>query len=417
MAVVLPGLIGCCIGAALVWFFGVRRSQAARKKELRRKSALLSGAAQQMRAPLNEVLGLVQAFTLHAEEFSAESKSRIDAIAGAGATAKAVMLDMLDILDIESGQTRIKRSVELLPEVADFIRRTNRARAEKIGVTLNVDLKASARGWFLFDILRVRQCVGAMVRQCVLQSGGGAVSVTIEAIEKTKRGNARLIVVNVSDQSAGMEQETAELYFSGEEFTRNKLLMAAGASPLSLIVARMMAREMGGDLKVRSAPGEGVKFRLEIPAKFARAAQEGSRASDLTPFDIASRMMKNRTVLVVEDNSVNLRVLEAYLSRLGLGKLLTAANGEEAIRILGKEKCDVVLMDIRMPVMDGLTATKHIRAADTEWRDIPIIAVTAAAGGDEREACMRAGMNAFLPKPVSAEELYERLGRACADAA
>lgn len=416
MVVILTGLTCFCLGAALAWLVGVRFAQANQRKHLRRKSALLSGAAQQMRAPLNDVLGLIQTLAFHADDLSSDNKERVDAIAGAGANAKAVMLDVLDILDVDAGQTRIKRSVELLPEIADFIERTNRARASKAGVKLDIDVKTSARAWFLFDVLRLRQCVGAMVRQCVLQSGGGTVSVAIEGLEPKKGKKMRRIAVSVVDQSPGLEQETAELYFSAEEFTRNKLLMNAGASPLSLIIARMMAREMGGDIRVKSAPGEGVAFRLEIPAKFARAAHEDSRASDLSPLDVARRLMGERTVLVVEDNSVNLRVIEAFLSRTAPKKILTAPNGEEALKILEKERCDVVLMDIQMPVMDGLTATKRIRGADTPWRNVPIIAVTAGARGDEREACARVGMNGFLSKPVSPEELYERLARACADA-
>ncbi|MEQ8934652.1 MAG: response regulator [Amphiplicatus sp.] len=415
MVAILIGVSCFFLGAALAWLVGVRFAQANQRKQLRRKSALLSGAAQQMRAPLNDVLGLIQTLAFHADDLSPENNERIGAIAGAGANAKAVMLDVLDILDVEAGQTRIKRSIELLPEIADFIERTNRARAAKAGVKLDIDVKASARAWFLFDVLRLRQCVGAMVRQCVLQSGGGTDSVIIEALEPKKGKKMRRIAVSVADQSPGLEQETAELYFSAEEFTRNKLLMNAGASPLSLIIARMMAREMGGDLRVKSAPGDGVAFRLEIPAKFARAAHEDSRPSDLSPFDVARRLMSERTVLVVEDNSVNLRVIEAFLSRTAPKKILTAPNGEEALKILEKERCDVVLMDIQMPVMDGLTATKRIRASDTSWRNVPVIAVTAGARGDEREACARAGMNGFLSKPVSPEELYERLARACAD--
>ncbi len=200
MVVILTGLTCFCLGAALAWLVGVRFAQANQRKHLRRKSALLSGAAQQMRAPLNDVLGLIQTLAFHADDLSSENKERVDAIAGAGANAKAVMLDVLDILDVDAGQTRIKRSVELLPEIADFIERTNRTRAAKAGVKLDIDVKISARAWFLFDVLRLRQCVGAMVRQCVLQSGGGTVSVAIEALEPKKGKKMRRIAVSVVEE-------------------------------------------------------------------------------------------------------------------------------------------------------------------------------------------------------------------------
>ncbi len=410
-ASIVAALIGLTLGAALAWLFGVKRYAAALREETRNKEALLDSAAQQMRAPLNDVLGLVQTLAFRSKEFSAENAELIDTIVGAGANVKAVLLDVFDILDLESGRMRIKRGVDYLPEIADFIERTNRRRAEKAGVALDIDVAASAQAWFQFDALRVRQCVGSMTRQCVLQGPGGAVSVFIEVVDQKKRKKGRRIVVTVKDNSAGMVQEEAERYFSPKDFSQNSFLMNSGASPLSLIVARLLAREMRGKLAVKSAPGAGVAFRLEVPANFVRKAHKEDPAARLTPFDVASLLMRDKVVLAVDDNSVNLRVLEAFLSRLSPKKILTAANGAEALKVLRDETCDIVLMDVRMPVMDGLAATKEIRASRAAWRSVPIIAVSAAAADDAREACAGAGMDAFLAKPVSAEELYERIAR------
>jgi CheY-like chemotaxis protein len=125
--------------------------------------------------------------------------------------------------------------------------------------------------------------------------------------------------------------------------------------------------------------------------------------------------MRDRAALIVEDNSVNLRVIEAFLRRVQPKRVFTARNGEEALRILEEEECGIVLMDTHMPVMDGLAATRRIRASDAAWSNIPIIAVSAAATGDEKEACFSAGANAFLAKPISPDDLYEKIVRVCAE--
>lgn len=412
---VLAALAAFLAGAGLAYWISAGRALASLRKKLRQQGALMNGAAQQLRTPLNEVLGLVQTLHLRAGDFPTENRELIETLAGSGAVAKAVLLDVLDILDLESGQLRIKPRVELLPEVMRFIRRAYRQRAEQEGVDLDIDVRASARAWFLFDDLRVRQCIAAMVRQSLAQSAGGAVKVGLEVVEAGSRSKERLIVATVRDSSPGLDQHVAETYFSARHFTQNKYLMGGTVSPLSLVVARMLARRMGGDLTVESAPGEGVAFRLVAPAKFVRGANEESSAADLTPFDVATRYMRDRVALIVEDNNVNLRVIEAFLKRVQPKKILTAHDGEEALRILEAEECGVVLMDTHMPVMDGLVATRRIRASDAAWRNIPIIAVSAAATGDEMEACFNAGADAFLAKPISPEALYEKIVRVCAE--
>lgn len=411
---VVAGLAGLMTGAVLTWFFGVRLNQAARRKEMRQKWALLGGAAQQLRTPLNDVLGLVQTLASRAADLPEDTRALVETIAGAGATVKAVLLDVFDILDFDAGEARIDRAVAPFPEIAEFIERTNRDRARRLGVTLSIDIKSSARASFLMDSLRVRQCVGAMVRQCVLQTPGGTVSLVAEAEDPKRGAKHRRLVVTVRDTSPGLPQEEAERYFMVSDFAKNRALMNSGASPLSLIVARLFAREMRGDLRVKSAPGRGVAFTLTTPVKRARLHRGDGPIASVSPFDAASLLVRERTILVAEDNTVNLQVLQAHLARLMPKAVLIAPNGAEALAILQKQRCDVILMDIRMPVMDGLVATKKIRASDASWRNTPIIAVSAAAAGSDREACRRAGMNAFVAKPVSPEDLYETLARVCA---
>ena len=412
MSAVIAGNIGLILGVVFTWFFGIRANRAAFRKEARRKTGLLNSAAQQLRTPLNDVLGLVQTLSFHTKELAPDTKEVIDAIAGAGANVKAILLDVYDILDVESGQLRITRNVELLYEIVDYIERINRGRAKRAGVELSIYVDVSARAWFILDNMRFRQCVASMVRQAILQSDrGGRVKVRFEAKTDPKKKKFKRLIVTVVDNSPGLEQKEADCYFSGRHFSRNRFLMQGNASPLSLVVARLIARRMGGGLTAKSAPGKGVTFRLYIPAQFARVAKE--EVKSLAPLEIASALMREKVVLAVEDNAVNLKVLKSFLARVHPKKLLTASNGEEAIDVLKQEQCDVILMDVQMPVMDGITATKTIRASKEAWRDVPIVAISAGAAGDDREACIKAGMNAFLPKPVSAEELYERLARVC----
>ncbi|MCB9956074.1 MAG: response regulator [Caulobacterales bacterium] len=406
LAVVISVFIALsACGAFALWLIA-RRENAALKERLKRQGRLLSGAAQQLRAPLNDVLGLVQTLAMRGNEFSDENRSLVETVAGSGATAKAVLLDVFDILEIEAGQMKLHPRVTLLTEIVDFVRRANAPLATKKNVVVEYDVTSSARVWLAFDDMRLRQCASAMLRQAINQ-GQKKIQFSISVAKDDKQKHQRRITITVKDDAANVGDDVLSGYFSLSGV--NKINSGSG-SPLSLFVSRLLAREMGGELSATRAQ-EGVALKLTAPAKFARDAHEDSNSKDLTPFEAARGLMCDRTVLLVEDNAANQKVLEAYLKPVQPKKILAAHNGEAALSLLAHEKCDLVLMDTQMPVMNGLAATHMIRASGKEWSDVPIIAISAGERSEEREAAFTAGANAFLSKPLSADDLYEKIVR------
>lgn len=412
MGALLAAVAGLLFFASLALWLNARRKVKELRARLRRQGALLTGAAQQLRAPLNDVLGLFQTLALRADEFSEDTRTLIDAVAGSGAAAKAILLDVFDILDYESGQLRIGPRIEILSDVINSVRRISAPLAERKGVRLDFDIKPSAQALLVFDDTRLRQCIFAMIRQAVEQSEK-TVRVSVDAAQDPRHAQERRILIAVKDDFAGVSADFADHYFSAHDSSRSRRT-SSGSSPLSLVVARLLAREMKGDLVAQCAPGSGVSFHLEIPAKFVRAAQGDDRNYDLTPVEAAASLAGGKTILIAQDDAASLQVLETFLKRVHPKKIITVKNGEEALSRLAAESCDLILMDAQMPVINGVCATERIRKSGAPWRNAPVIMTGAGAQSQEREASYKAGANAYLAKPVCADELYEKIAKVAA---
>jgi len=208
-----------------------------------------------------------------------------------------------------------------------------------------------------------------------------------------------------------MDQYATEAYFCPEKYEINRHMTNAEGRRLSLMLARMLARKMGGDLTVASAFGSGVTFKLSVPAERAAAPEVEEIVSEVTPIERARTLLADKTILAVEDNEANLMIVKAFLQQGKVGTILTAQNGVEAIRAMAANKCDVVLMDVQMPVLDGVEATRKIRKCNRDFKNVPIIAVTAAARAKDVETYKQVGMNDVLAKPVDIDDMFETIER------
>jgi CheY-like chemotaxis protein len=235
------------------------------------------------------------------------------------------------------------------------------------------------------------------------------------AIKFTTDGEVRLgiavtdegqLAFEVSDTGVGIEPEAIAAIF--EAFTQTKTGAAAGGTGLGLTISQHLLRRMGADLHVESTPGRGSRFYFTLPlvAVHDAASPDGRNVGE-PPLDARLASGQHVTALVADDSTVSRRILASLLESAGL-KVITATGGLEAIAVAGRHLPDVIFMDVKMADLDGFSATRRL-AADDKTAHIPVIAVTASALGDTRQAAHDAGCAAYLAKPVRAEAVFAAL--------
>jgi CheY-like chemotaxis protein len=294
--------------------------------------------------------------------------------------------------------------------VVKSLERRFKARAVKKNLALIVDIRKMAHWHFKLDEVRFMQCVSSLLAQCLIQTNKGAINLAFD-FSGSGKGKKGALVVTIKDDSDGMDQYATETYFRPEVYEINNQMTNSEGRRLSLMLARMLVQKMGGDLSVKSAIGSGVTFQITLPVEMAPAPANEVELSELSPVERARTLLADKTILAVDDNIPNLMIVKALLSQGKVGTILTAENGLEAIKIIAQGKCDLVLMDVQMPVLDGLTATREIRRCGKSFANVPIIALTAAVRAEDTQNYKEGGMNAVLAKPVILEDMFETIER------
>lgn len=256
------------------------------------------------------------------------------------------------------------------------------------------------------DPTRLRQILGNLISNAVKFTDHGGVTVTAEAVPEEH--DTVNLTVRVRDTGIGIPGDKLQRLFQAFSQLDTSSSRRFGGTGLGLVIARRLAQMLGGDLTVTSAPGEGSCFTLQLRLLYRPARPQADKRA---PVEAAAEGLRGR-VLLVEDNEVNRMVARRMLERLGLS-VRVAGDGREALALLARETVDCVLMDMQMPVMDGLEATREIRRREGArgLRPVPIIALTANAMGDERRRCLEAGMDAHLAKPYRRQTLARLLSR------
>jgi signal transduction histidine kinase/CheY-like chemotaxis protein len=358
------------------------------------KSEFLATMSHEIRTPMNGIIGMLQ--LLNTPALTAEQAAQVE-VAGKSADALLRLLnDILDLSKVESGKLEFEE-IDFAPrEVVEEVAALCHIHAEAKGLAVRchwgAGLPARVRG----DPTRVRQVLLNLVGNAVKFTERGGVEVFLEPV-KNEQGVA-LSRFRVKDTGIGIDAATQGRLF--EKFSQGDSSMTRryGGSGLGLAISRSLVRQMGGEIRVRSQPGQGSEFEFDLPLPVAEPVSAvGRSAPSLEPGQFRGR------VLVVEDDWGNQRVIEMMLRRMGLQSRI-APSGMEGVKAALGEPWSLVLMDLRMPDMDGLDATRRIRA-QLKGR-VPIIALTANARDEDRAACLAAGMDDFLAKPVRQEELH-----------
>lgn len=368
-----------------------KREREAAERASAAKSQFLAKMSHEFRTPLNAILGISQAIAT--DRLSPAQKDRLQIIVNAGDELLSMLNDLLDHAAIAKGSLVLKPAPAHLGNIIARAAERYRTEAERKGLDFSVDVAADARA--LVDAAHLDKATAHLVHNAVKFTDSGGVRVSLRT---TLSSGAYAVVVEIADDGVGMNEDVRSRIFEPFEQGDNSIRRRHGGAGLGLTVARNIARAMGGDVDVDSTPGAGSTFRIrfQVPAALEATAPE----TDAQP-----------SVLVVEDNLVNFQVVKAMLnSRARL--VVHAENGAVALDRLQAERFDVILMDMHMPVMDGLETTREIRAADADWSQTPIIFVTAATSDADERAAAGAGADAFVPKPVKAEALDRALATA-----
>jgi CheY-like chemotaxis protein len=380
------------------------------------KSDFLATMSHEIRTPLNGVLGMAQAMA--AEELPPRQQERLDVIRQSGEVLLVLLNDLLDISKIEAAKLELEEGVVDIAKIGAQADAAFSPLVAAKGVAFRLWVSDSARGPRKGDPVRVRQIIYNLLANAVKFTETGKVSVLISATDEE-------LVIEVVDTGAGITPEQLVTLF--ERFTQADASTTRryGGSGLGLSISRGLARMMGGDITARSTLGEGSTFtaRLPLPLIEGQAAWE----QEMEPLAVAPAALpkvapskaappapeapeEGVRILAAEDNATNRLVLKTLLEQVGLHAHIVE-NGQEAVEAWRGGRWDVILMDIQMPVMDGVAAAKEIRLAESMGglARTPIIALTANAMSHHKSEYADAGMDAMVPKPIQLPYLIATL--------
>jgi signal transduction histidine kinase/FixJ family two-component response regulator len=389
----------------------VEAARDAAEAATRTKSEFLANMSHEIRTPLNGVLGMAQA--LGSRDLDPEARAMVATIRDSGATLMAILNDVLDLSKIEAGRLEItpvdSSPMQAIRQVqALFLPAANEKNLRfDISGDVSEDLRLS------YDPVRMRQCVSNLVSNAVKFTREGGIDVSL-SLAPAENGRTR-VAITIADTGIGMDEDASARLFQAFSQADGSTTREFGGTGLGLAISRRLARMMGGDIAVFSRPGHGSVFTFTFLADPAIGRSDAA-TPEQQPTSTGVTNLRGARVLLTDDNAVNRQVVRMFIQPQG-AIITEAANGFEALQALAREPFDLVLLDVHMPVMDGVEAIRRIRASAEDWRNLPVIALTADAMTGDRERLISLGMSGYVSKPIDQAELLFTISRALGGAA
>ena len=370
------------------------------------KSAFLANMSHEIRTPMNAITGM--AHLLKRKGVTPEQADKLEKIETAGEHLLQIINDILDLSKIEAGKFNLDDSPISLNELVENVASIVGERIHAKGLRLSIDIPHPMPGHLLGDRTRLQQALLNYLTNAIKFTEAGSITLSIKVLEENP--DAVLLRIEVSDTGIGIDAETIPRLFTAFEQADNSTTRKYGGTGLGLAITRKIAEIMGGTTGVASEVGQGSTFWLTV--RLRKTASKRDLADILATTDAETalkQLFAHTRILLAEDEPINREVTLSFLDDVGLVADV-AENGQEAVLLAAQNDYALILMDMQMPIIDGLEATRIIRQS-SERKRVAIVALTANAFADDKRRCLEAGMDDFIAKPIIPETLYATLLR------
>lgn len=363
------------------------------EQSLETRKLFLANISHEIRTPINAISGM--SGILADTDISDTQKQYVNAIQSSSKSLMVIVNDILDMSKLESG----KFSADFIPfdirSIVDPLYTSYLLRTDEKGISFSIDYPKDMPKWVFGDPTRLGQILNNLISNAIKFTDNGKVSLKITF---ERKGKLNEFCFHVTDTGIGIDQEKLKTIFEFFSQEDNTITRRFGGTGLGLAISKSIAELLGGEIKVESEKNVGstFKFSLAMP----EAAEQDKNST------IAQSDLTGKNVLIVEDNELN-RFLAVTILKKWNANIHIAENGEEAVSAVKNKEIDIVLMDIQMPIMDGVAASIAIRNELNS--SVPIIALTANALESEKEKCWQAGMNEYITKPYNPQYLLEKI--------